>query len=97
MADELPMIYASCVFVFCVVEEDLVRRTGRLLIAGLVLYAVLVTVIYLYWQNHVFFLICYGIQVRKHDSIVSPPFPLLIVIPGNQKERRRSIRFLFMN
>ncbi|KAI9353892.1 ceramidase, partial [Obelidium mucronatum] len=62
MADELPMIYGSCVMVYAnlrVFPET--NKNNTLLGFGLFLYAATVTAMYLYLNNPVFHEVCYSV------------------------------------
>ncbi|KAM8897921.1 alkaline ceramidase 3 [Spinachia spinachia] len=64
LLDELPMIYSTCVFVYCLYEcfkEE--NRVGLLPIALLLIFSVSVTVVYLQWKEPVFHQVMYGALV----------------------------------
>ncbi|KJE94699.1 phytoceramidase [Capsaspora owczarzaki ATCC 30864] len=63
LLDELPMIYGTCVFVYCVLEDRPKSRYGWPLILGLFLYAVVVTVVYLFVKVAEFHQVAYGLMV----------------------------------
>ena len=63
-ADELPMIYGSCVFVFALQKERATAGLrGAVLILALLLFSIGVTVSYLDHQNAIFHEVSYGILV----------------------------------
>lgn len=64
LVDELSMIYASCIFLFCIVDSRYTTGlSGIVLVLLLLVYAVLVTYFYLHNKNAVFHQTAYGIQV----------------------------------
>lgn len=63
LLDELPMIYGTCVFVYCVLEDKRKPRFGLPLIIGLALYAIIVTGVYLKIETAEFHQTAYGILV----------------------------------
>jgi len=63
LLDELPMIYCALIFVFFVLEDQPKNMFGILLVVLLVLCGLLITVIYLIYNEPVFHQICYGILV----------------------------------
>jgi len=60
LMDELPMIYATCVFVFCMIENGRRGHARALVVALLVVYAFGVTTIYLWWREPVFHQVAYA-------------------------------------
>ncbi|XP_068457315.1 alkaline ceramidase 3 isoform X2 [Clinocottus analis] len=64
LLDELPMIYSTCVFVYCLYECFKQEHSISLFpIALLLLFSVSVTVVYLQWQEPVFHQVMYGALV----------------------------------
>jgi len=63
LLDELPMIYCSLIFVFFVLEDQPRNMFGGLLVLGLVSCGLLITVVYLIYNEPVFHQICYGLLV----------------------------------
>jgi len=63
LLDELPMIYSTCVFVFCVLEDRRKLKYGPILPLGLLVLAIFITVTYLSWPNPIFHQFCYGTLV----------------------------------
>lgn len=63
LLDELPMLYASCIFIRSLVHSPAKKHHGMLLTAVLVVYAVVVTVIYVRSRDFAFFVTAYGVQV----------------------------------
>uniref|UniRef100_A0A6B2LEI0 Alkaline ceramidase n=1 Tax=Arcella intermedia TaxID=1963864 RepID=A0A6B2LEI0_9EUKA len=63
LLDELPMIYATCVFVYCVLEDKKKSKYGPMLPVSLFLTAVLITLTYIVWQDPIFHQVCYGLLV----------------------------------
>ncbi|KAJ3106862.1 Alkaline ceramidase 3 [Phlyctochytrium bullatum] len=71
MADELPMIYCTCIQVYSILMTFPSERSKRpLIIAGLLLYSGLVTSIYIQFRNPVFHEVSYALLVLI--SIVVP-------------------------
>ena len=64
-ADELPMIYGSCVFVFALQKQHATSGLrGGVLVLALLLFSIGVTVSYLDHQNALFHEVSYGILVH---------------------------------
>jgi dihydroceramidase len=66
MADELPMLYASVVFLFCIADARWTGRASHLrawLIAALATVAIGTTAVYLYTNDPLVHEVCYGILV----------------------------------
>ncbi|KAJ3088387.1 Alkaline ceramidase 3, partial [Quaeritorhiza haematococci] len=63
LMDELPMIYGTCVFVFCLINTFPPYSNQHLHIAVLATYAALVTAVYLYIRHPVFHQVSYAFLV----------------------------------
>ncbi|KAF7663044.1 hypothetical protein LDENG_00219960 [Lucifuga dentata] len=64
LLDELPMIYSTCVFVYCLCECFKQEKTSSyFLILVLLIFSVTVTVVYLQWKEPVFHQVMYGVLV----------------------------------
>jgi dihydroceramidase len=63
LLDELPMIYASCMLISCLIHTVTKRRHGWIIAIVLVMYAGGVTWIYLETRDFGFFVTSYGVQV----------------------------------
>ncbi|XP_072035039.1 alkaline ceramidase 3-like [Amphiura filiformis] len=60
MLDELPMIYAACVLIYCIFQTDGKESHSLALAVSLILCAVTVTLVYLTIQDPMFHEVCYG-------------------------------------
>ncbi|XP_077970871.1 alkaline ceramidase 3-like [Styela clava] len=65
LLDELPMIYTGCAFTYAITCHDVPANDDSASKYVISLYAVLVTVLYLFCQNPVFHQVAYGILVFK--------------------------------
>lgn len=64
LVDELSMIYASCIFLYCIVDTRFTTGLrGALLVIALLAYAFFVTYFYLHNKEAVFHQTAYGVQV----------------------------------
>ncbi|KAM6907249.1 alkaline ceramidase 3 [Xenentodon cancila] len=64
LLDELPMIYGTCVFVYCLYECFKQEKSISLFpIAILLMFSILVTLVYLQWKEPVFHQVMYGALV----------------------------------
>ncbi|XP_024120178.1 alkaline ceramidase 3 isoform X1 [Oryzias melastigma] len=64
LLDELPMIYSTCVFVYCLYECFKQEKTvGFFPIALLFIFSMSVTLVYLQWKEPVFHQVMYGVLV----------------------------------
>ena len=66
LLDELPMIYAACIFLFCIADYPWSSPQGWrrvTLLATLVVYAASVTGVYLAWTEALFHQVSYGLLV----------------------------------
>ncbi|CAJ1064576.1 alkaline ceramidase 3 [Xyrichtys novacula] len=64
LMDELPMIYSTCVFVYCLYEcFKQQNKIGFIPIALLLFFSVSVTLVYLQWKEPVFHQVMYGTLV----------------------------------
>eukprot|EP00038_Savillea_parva_P015366 m.220041 g.220041 ORF g.220041 m.220041 type:complete len:288 (-) comp30816_c0_seq1:410-1273(-) len=63
LLDELPMIYASCLFISCLIHSAVKQHHGTIVVVGLAAYAVVVTTVYLRSRDFEFFLMSYSVQV----------------------------------
>ncbi|XP_077862924.1 alkaline ceramidase 3-like [Saccoglossus kowalevskii] len=62
--DELPMIWGSCIFLYCLIEAYSPPKSHNYKLgSALVLYSMLVTLVYLEVKSPVFFQACYGMLV----------------------------------
>jgi len=77
LLDELPMIYASCLFLFCVLPSDWTAGANAFAtIAWLAAYAAFVTLVYTYSQVAAFHEMAYAIQM-SHGCVVTDWGPYL--------------------
>ena len=67
LLDELPMVYASCIFISCLFHTTFKRKWGRIIPVMLALYGAVVTAVYVHTQDFQFFIAAYGLQV-SHRS-----------------------------
>jgi dihydroceramidase len=64
LADELPMIYGTCLYVYCALEDERKPKHGAILPLALIVYAAAFTYTYMYYlRSPVFHQINYGILV----------------------------------
>ncbi|RKP40095.1 ceramidase, partial [Dimargaris cristalligena] len=63
LMDELPMIYATCICLYALIEMDSTRKYNAKLIAGLLAYCVFVTFTYISSPNPVFHQVAYGLEM----------------------------------
>nr|XP_033806020.1 alkaline ceramidase 3 [Geotrypetes seraphini] len=64
LLDELPMIYSSCVLVYCLYECFKHRNSyNYLLVFILILFSLIVTIVYLRWKKPLFHQVMYGLLV----------------------------------
>ncbi|KAJ3017876.1 UNVERIFIED_CONTAM: Alkaline ceramidase 3 [Siphonaria sp. JEL0065] len=88
MMDELPMIYSTCIMVFAnlrVFPET--NKNNRILSAGLLIYSVSVTAMYLYLNNPVFHEVCYGLLVAV--LFLVPPMQFYYIKKNYPQYRNR--------
>ncbi|KAI8809696.1 potassium transporter-domain-containing protein [Cladochytrium replicatum] len=63
LGDELPMIYGSCVMIFCLWNTFPPEKPKTLQIILLTSYSTFVTVVYMWWRNPVFHQVSYALLV----------------------------------
>ncbi|KAJ2665625.1 hypothetical protein IWW48_000076 [Coemansia sp. RSA 1200] len=65
LADELPMVYGTCVCLYCALRADVKARVGSDLTVSLALfaYSTIVTLVYVQIRKPVFHQVAYGIEV----------------------------------
>ncbi|KAJ7996075.1 hypothetical protein DPEC_G00233310 [Dallia pectoralis] len=84
LLDELPMIYSTCVFVYCLYECFKQENTlGLFPIILLLIFSFLVSVVYLQWKEPVFHQVMYGALVAC--LVVRSIFIVIWVYPWLQR------------
>ena len=63
LLDELPMLYTTAVFIYCITLQDPRRRHSPALAAFLAVLCTAVTIVYVMWQEPAFHQACYGAMV----------------------------------
>ncbi|KAJ2470443.1 alkaline ceramidase ydc1 [Coemansia sp. RSA 2322] len=63
LADELPMVYCTCVCIYCVLRADVKTGTDVYVSLALFAYSAIVTLVYLQIRKPVFHQVAYGIEV----------------------------------
>ncbi|KAJ2756745.1 hypothetical protein GGI19_000623 [Coemansia pectinata] len=63
LADELPMVYCTCVCIYCVLRADVKAGTDVYVSLALFAYSTIVTLVYLHIRKPVFHQVAYGIEI----------------------------------
>ncbi|KAJ1799016.1 hypothetical protein LPJ59_002116 [Coemansia sp. RSA 2399] len=63
LADELPMVYGTCVCIYCALRADVKVGSDILVSLSLVAYSTVVTLVYVQIRKPVFHQVAYGIEV----------------------------------
>ncbi|KAJ1938510.1 alkaline ceramidase ydc1 [Kickxella alabastrina] len=63
LADELPMVYCTCICIYCALRADVKTGSGVFVTLALFAYSAIVTLVYLQIREPVFHQIAYGLEV----------------------------------
>jgi len=63
LLDELPMVYTTAVFIYCISLQDPKKRHSPALALFLLVLCAAITAVYVWWKEPLFHQVCYGLMV----------------------------------